>query len=393
MASTSTFNKLISPYNRERFFNDVFEKKHLVIKGNHSEKFENILTEQIIDDVLSSQRLTIPNTRMTQSDAELEAKDFVLENTSVIDVTKVIENFYNGATLILSQLQDRIPSLKKLCDDLVNEFGQRFQTNIYCTPKNGKQGFNIHHDTHDVFILQIEGSKEWQIYESPINLAIKDQSFKKETHIPGKLIDSFTIKKGDLLYIPRGLMHAAKTSDEKSIHVTLGFMGYTWQDLLIKQLNIYCQNHEILRKGFQPEYWEKTEDYNENFIEIMSLFKSDDFLKEGLKTLHQNTVNRNSPRIINPLKTSQIIDDISLDSKLKLRSSFRYHIDSDSEEMITITTYNKTLEYPKEFLPILKFIFEKQEFQTKDLPLLDNESKIEFIQSLTTTGIIEILIL
>jgi hypothetical protein len=36
-----------------------------------------------------------------------------------------------------------------------------------------------------------------------------------------------------VLYIPRGVMHAAATTDTLSIHITLGVLSYTWADLLV----------------------------------------------------------------------------------------------------------------------------------------------------------------
>ncbi len=163
------FDYLISPLTRERFFNEYFEKRHVLISSQSRTKFDHILKEEDLDMILTTQQLTLPKTRMAKKDGDLDPSKLAIEGTNIIDVSKVIEHFSEGATMILSSLHDRLPSLKTLCDDLTNFFGQPFQTNIYCTPGNGNQGFIIHHDTHDVFILQITGTKDWKIYESPIN--------------------------------------------------------------------------------------------------------------------------------------------------------------------------------------------------------------------------------
>ena len=67
-----------------------------------------------------------------------------------------------GGTLVLDQLHHREPKLGLLCRVLAAELGHRFQTNLYLTPSNGK-GFTPHWDNHDVFILQVVGSKNWNI--------------------------------------------------------------------------------------------------------------------------------------------------------------------------------------------------------------------------------------
>jgi hypothetical protein len=64
-----------------------------------------------------------------------------------------------GATIILPQLHFRVPALATLCRLLERRFSQRFQADIYLTPP-GAQGFGTHYDNHDVFILQVAGSKK-----------------------------------------------------------------------------------------------------------------------------------------------------------------------------------------------------------------------------------------
>ena len=67
-----------------------------------------------------------------------------------------------------------IPSLRNFANNLANEYGHFFQTNLYLTPPNA-QGFKTHYDSHDVFILQIHGKKKWRFYNTPIKLPLKEQ--------------------------------------------------------------------------------------------------------------------------------------------------------------------------------------------------------------------------
>lgn len=387
----TNFDFLISPVTQERFFKDYFEKKHIVIEGNSNTKFHHILNKNDIDDVLYSQRLTIPNARMANKNGEIKAEDLVLENTRVLDVSKVIELYAEGATLILSQLQDRLASLKMMCDNLSSEFGQRFQTNIYCTPGNASQGFNIHHDTHDVFILQIEGQKKWTIYESPIELAVKDQEFVLGEHIHGDIKDEFTLNAGDLLYIPRGLMHAAQTLDEKSIHITIGFMGYTWQDVLQDQLNILTQKDKNLRRGFQPNYWENSEDYRDTLGEIIKSLQEPDFIANALNQLHLKFINRQRTLIQNPFKQAEGVHTLNLETTLSSKKIGSFVIDMQKDDTLAISLYNKEITLPKDYFPVIEFIKITPSFKVKELPLLDDESQIELSKTLLKSGFIYIL--
>ena len=72
--------------------------------------------------------------------------------------------------------------------------------------------------------LQIEGSKEWDLYEDHPTQYPKlehHDSFDPQQMTPTK----FTLNKGDLLYIPRGIWHSATTADEPSSE-TFGQSAY-----------------------------------------------------------------------------------------------------------------------------------------------------------------------
>ena len=84
----------------------------------------------------------------------------------------------------ISQLHERLPQLAALCRAVEKTFSGHFQTNIYLSPPNA-QGFKTHFDSHDVFVLQVAGSKVWTIYDTLIELPLHGQAFEPEKHIPG----------------------------------------------------------------------------------------------------------------------------------------------------------------------------------------------------------------
>ncbi len=71
-----------------------------------------------------------------------------------------------GATLVLQALHRTWPPLIRFGSDLAAELGHPVQINAYITPPEN-QGFAAHYDTHDVFVLQVAGSKRWTIH-SPV---------------------------------------------------------------------------------------------------------------------------------------------------------------------------------------------------------------------------------
>ena len=110
-------------------------------------------------------------------------------------------------------------------------FGQPVQANAYFTPR-GSQGLPVHHDTHDVFCLQVAGRKRWLVYEPALELPLRNQRYRPELGEPGEPVLDLVLEPGDMLYMPRGWLHEALTSDEDSLHLTIGVSVYTWLDAL-----------------------------------------------------------------------------------------------------------------------------------------------------------------
>ena len=60
-------------------------------------------------------------------------------------------------------LHRSFPPLTDLIAELELELGHPCQANAYLTPP-GAQGFAVHADTHDVFVLQTAGTKQWELH-------------------------------------------------------------------------------------------------------------------------------------------------------------------------------------------------------------------------------------
>jgi lysine-specific demethylase/histidyl-hydroxylase NO66 len=149
--------------------------------------------------------------------------------TGAADVGRVLAEWEAGATIVLQALHLNWRPVAAFCRDLERALGQPVQTNAYYTPR-GSQGFAVHHDTHDVFVLQVAGEKSWLVYEPLLELPLKQQRYGKELGEPGEPTHELVLRAGDTLYLPRGWLHEAETSDTDSLHLTVGINAYTWMD-------------------------------------------------------------------------------------------------------------------------------------------------------------------
>ena len=90
--------------------------------------------------------------------------------------------------------------------------GHPAQANAYYTPR-GSQGLPVHHDTHEVISLQVAGEKRWLVYEPVLELPLKNQRYRSELGAPGEPVLDVTLRAGDTIYLPRGWLHQALTSE------------------------------------------------------------------------------------------------------------------------------------------------------------------------------------
>ncbi|CDP03013.1 unnamed protein product [Coffea canephora] len=175
---------------------------------------------------------------------------------NVNDMLECEEAYNSGYTIALRGMEFRFESIAAIADGLAALFGQPSAgVNMYLTPPHS-QGLSCHSDDHCVFVCQLGGVKEWNIFpRSSLQLPRLYQSNgnwpdsdPENQAVNGKL--QFLLKEGDVLYIPRGFPHEARaTIDEDgsarfSLHLTLAIEvepPFAWEGFVRVALNHWCE--------------------------------------------------------------------------------------------------------------------------------------------------------
>jgi len=147
----------------------------------------------------------LPESRYTRTGASLAGKPL----TGLVDARRLLAELDAGATVVLQGLHRYWPPLRDLVAQLELDLGHPCQANAYLTPP-GAQGFAVHSDSHDVFVFQTHGHKQWEV------------------HTEGR-VDDVLLEPGLSMYLPSGTPHAARAQDAASLHVTLGINQLTWR--------------------------------------------------------------------------------------------------------------------------------------------------------------------
>src|SRR5262249_26034330 len=127
--------------------------------------------------------------------------------------------YMQGRTVVIMTMQQRWRTIAVLCRNLERVFHCPVHANLYLTPA-GAQGFDAHFDTHEVLVLQLEGRKTWRLYGPTRTLPLVDERFNLPRERLGQARE-MELNPGDLLYVPRGHVHEAFTSQDTSVHLTV----------------------------------------------------------------------------------------------------------------------------------------------------------------------------
>lgn len=122
---------------------------------------------------------------------------------------------------------------------------------MYLTPPNSKS-YDLHKDVMDAWMVQITGSKTWRLCEK----RLFGRNAWKEGKETGKC-ETFTVRGGDVLYVPFCTMHRAETTSELSSHLTVNVerQFYVWATLLLAIL------HKVMDSGLTVAHFLQSEDF------------------------------------------------------------------------------------------------------------------------------------
>ncbi|THJ64634.1 cupin [Arthrobacter echini] len=220
---------------REKFASDVWGRAALLTRS--ASDFSDLLSADAVDELISRRGLRAPFLRVAKDGTTLPNSDFTsgagigATISDQLDDTALWRRFADGATLVLQALHRTWEPIADFSARLGGELGHPVQANAYITPPQNR-GFDDHYDVHDVFVLQIEGTKRWIIHEPVHTDPLRDQPWTDRRSTvaeaaKGEAYIDTVLEPGDALYLPRGWLHAAQAQGEVSIHLTLGIHNWT----------------------------------------------------------------------------------------------------------------------------------------------------------------------
>lgn len=377
----ATFQSLMSPVSEEEFRARYWEKKPLIVHRENPNYYGDLFTVNDFDASLRSGSNYVKT-------AEVTKKPEKHEGTGPAALERVLADMREGRTLILDAAQEYNPKLGQFCRRLAQETVFRYQTNIYLTPANGK-GFSPHWDNHDVFVLQVIGSKHWKVEKDRRTLPKRDASIEEDGREFRGEVYSFTLQQGDAVYIPRGFVHAAECGSEHSLHVTLGVYPSTWDEFLVGAIKATILQDESLRLALPFGFMQGGEAGIINRTrEVFARTSDPAFLAQVLEQFQDSVVQRAPLDISGAIASSFRTEALTLDEKVRSRAGLVYTA-RPLDEAVTLKVGTRAITFPDFFGEALKFALKTPVFAVRDLPGdLEDEEKIVFVERLIQEGLV-----
>ena len=369
--SPAALARAVEPLDLERFLAEHWERKPLVVPRAEEGRFDDLLAVRDVERLLTETAIRTPAFRLVKAGATLAGYTHELSwrpapFTGVADVAKVLEEFERGATIVLQGLHHNWLPLARYCRHVEAFLGHPVQANAYFTPA-GSQGLPVHHDTHEVITLQIAGAKRWLVYEPVLELPLKNQRYRSALGEPGEPVLDVTARAGDTLYLPRGWLHQAMTTDTDSLHITVGINVRRWVD----------EARAALDEAEADVAFRRTIDANE----APALPELDaDAVRARAR---EQFVRTRRPILDGQLSELRALPRLTTEDELERRDTVIADLDGT-----TLAFEGKTLRLPARLAAELEFLVTvERPFRASELPgELDDEGRLVLVRRLVREG-------
>jgi len=275
-----------------------------------------------------------------------------------------------------------------LCRLLARETGEGFQTGVYLTPPNGK-GFLPHWDNHDVFVMQVIGFKHWKIEKARRVLPPRDGVIEMQDRDLRGELHEFTLQQGDMVYIPRGFVHAAECGSETSLHVTMGVNHNSWDQLLNAAINAAIRRDDSLRFSLPAGYMKGDgAGIVKRLSDVLLNTADPGFLTQVLDQFRADLVQQAGLDISGQVAAFFHPRELKLGDRIGARPGLFYIIAKEAET-VTLKVGTRAITFPDFFGKALEFALETHSYAIHDLPGdLEDDLKLVFVERLMEEALV-----
>ncbi|HEY3571437.1 MAG TPA: cupin domain-containing protein [Thermoanaerobaculia bacterium] len=391
------FEDVIAPLTPSQFFADYWERRHLFIHRDDPSHYGPLFTFEDVDRWIAGSQGNPAELLLVVAPPGSGRKT---ERKRLRDVSlgQLYAAFHAGNTIVLEDIQKAWPPVGELAASLAVAFSARININLYMTPANA-QGAPLHPDVQDVFVLQMEGAKDWYMYEQREGLCLETLTYLKELRGRVKpemeeppLLERTTLRRGSFLYIPRGLPHkAVAPADSPSLHLTVCITPVSWVDFLKAAVEVASVDAPELARAVSPGFLRSAEARQglpEQFGEMLRRLVQAASFERTLDTVVR--ARQQAPHFPADGHFAQLarLPEIGPDTMVRRRSGLNPVVET-GDDGAAIRFAAAQVKGPAAMAPALEHVRDHESFRVRDLPGgLDDDSKAVLVRRLVRDGLL-----
>ncbi|NLG54326.1 MAG: cupin [Rhodococcus sp.] len=364
--------------------------------------FTDLLSPDAVDELIAQRGVRTPFIRMAKDGALLSRSCFTApgglgaEMPDQVDSAGVLTQFAAGATVVLQGLHRLWPPIMEFSRGLVDDLGHPVQANAYITPPSNR-GFDPHYDTHDVFVLQVSGTKEWIVHAPVHDRPLPHQPWTTHRGAVASAAQSepflhATLRPGDALYLPRGWIHSARAQGETSIHLTIGVAPTTRYDV-VQLLATVLGDDAALRRALplginQTDAAALADKISEAVALTVKALSDSSLLSDTVaNAVGERFISLTRPEPVRPLATLTAMTNLDEQTPVQRRHGLVVtEFASDSAAVIKLA--DREIAFPPQCAPALKAIIACDMVTARELPGLSVEDALVVLRRLLREGVV-----
>lgn len=384
---------LLGPLSVDDFENGIWQRRSALIASHPAEVMQRLFDFRELESVLEYGQPRPPSIRLASSRVDRQV-DVPFNRNGRLDMDRIRRYFSEGHTIIVNSVHDFSAPVATLVQNMQERMSFAVEANAYLTPP-AAQGFKPHYDTHDVIVAHVAGEKQWRVYgpeaACPLNELTNGDPFRRE-QLPEP--ERFTLRAGDVLYIPRGWIHEAESDEQTALHLTLGIHVTAGRDLVSSALDALCRIHPEFREPLPIGFLRRPTDVEtlSNLLRKLSdLLQAEGSAAAALDAIEDEFVHRGRSGGDGQLVASaEALRHIDPATALVRRRHLPARV-VETGAGVALQFSQSLIEGPPIYRSAMEFVLMSEDaFTVGELPALDTERQIAFARSLVRDGLVRL---
>jgi bifunctional lysine-specific demethylase and histidyl-hydroxylase NO66 len=377
---------LLDPLTVDDFLGEVWGSVHHHVSRDRPDYLDSLREDaDSVDDLLALFR---PHLSLVSLVRESERKDQYVYRLADggFDTAAIGRDFADGYTIVLDSVQRFARAIGALSHSIEVELNFATQINAYFTPPES-QGFSAHSDDHDALIVQLQGSKIWHIYEGAD--VAPHEMWRHEAMSTAGLPAPVDVglQAGDVLYVPRGRVHAAESTSELSVHLTVGLHAPTLFMLATRALDALNNSDDRIHTQLPPRFLSDPDvrsGLGPLVRGITEALEQPEAIADGLDSLEADLIRRGQCK---PLGAG-ISDAVAIDDQTRVvKYQPLYSRVTEKSDGVALHFAQSVVNVTADHKIALQFLAKSTApFRIRDLPELSEVQRLELARTLILQG-------